>query len=240
MKKLLLVMEEERMLSKYERRAIEYCANHGLDYIGRLAVSKEDALENPKSVFKNIQAQNADIVLADGPLMMLSELSKEKSLLAYLEDADIDCFNVEQDHVKTRDFVEGVKNILAEVLDHSIPQRVPAVVLYRGNDGYEDDQDFKDIVHYIKEHLGLNHFSLTLYRKEEEEMLSELAETLKDATPKYIIQRETFKNPRLNKFMDMIELDSNQLDVQIIHLDEIKQELYPEQKSEININLILH
>lgn len=240
MKKLLLVVLEDRMSLKFEKEAIEYCRENGFDYVGCIEVSKVDALYNPMNPFKEVQLYNPDIVLADGSLMVLSELSKEQSLLTYLEKANIECLNIEQNHMKTRYFVEGIKNLLTEALGCSISHSMPAVVIYKGNDGFENDQDFKDIARYINENLELNQFSLMLYRKENEKMLRELAEILKKAVPKYIILTEPFIIPNLSKFMDMIELDADKLDIQIIYLDEIQQELYPEQNSEININFILH
>ena len=99
-----------------------------------------------------------------------------------------------------------------------------------------------DIARFIKEKLHCDRFSLMLYKNEHIGMLDELKNSIVDSTPSYIIQRNPFHIPLLKGLMDMIKESSDDLDIKLLDMEDVRTELYPEQDKNIHtdMDIILH
>lgn len=237
MKRALLVMGyNSSNLKEESQKAERYCKDKGFDFIGSKIIYEEDALMNPEKVFELIKWANAEVILSQDNIFLLGELSPYESILSRVEGAGFECFDIDVD-VPVRELVEYYKKELVKDFVKE-QEEIPVLVLYKGKPGFENKQDFCDIRNYIHEELNIHHFSVVLYREENDGMVEEFLDVLKKQKPDYIIHNEPFETEKMRLFVDLIE-NYGISDMKIIDMDEVHQEHGEEQSSDFNINIRL-
>lgn len=241
MQKALLLVEKGKNIKNMEREAARYCEEKNLIYCGNISISAEQIIEEPNKVFQQIKDQQPDVVLSEGSFMMMSEMSRPISVLLLMEEEGIECADMNHD-IPVRQYIENIKRTMAHQIQDHESKHVPVIVLYEGTSNYQKDKDFIDIARFIKDKLHCDSFSLVLYKNEHIGMLDELKNSIVDSTPSYIIQRNPFHIPLLKGLMDMIKESSDDLDIKLLDMEDVRAKLYQEQDKNIHtdMDIILH
>lgn len=239
MKKGLLLLEDSDTKKPVEEKVREYCKENDIKLTDYLALSAEQMVRQKHQIVRKIKRSGTDIVFAEGPFMMLSEITVGRSLVNYLEEEGIGCWNIECDE-PMRDYVDKLKKTVVQEIEFSKNKKVPVVILYKGDPDINTDKDIQDMVRYIKDYLNEETFAVIDYKEEIDEMGSDLIELLAKTEPRYIIQKEPFADPKLNHLMNEIRRNSEQLNVEVMEWEEIRQELYQEENNDMVSKQFLH
>ncbi len=177
MKRGLLLLEDNDTKKPVEEKVRKYCKENDIKLTDYLALSAEQMVRQKHQIVRKIKRSGADIVFAEGTFMMLSEITADRSLLNYLEEEGIGCWNIEHDE-PMRDYISKLKKTVVQEIELSKNKKVPVVILYKGDPDINTDADIRDMVRYIKDYLNEETFAVIDYKEEIDEMASDLIEAL--------------------------------------------------------------
>lgn len=244
MEKALLLIRKETDWMESTKRALMYCKERNFKLMATQVVDMRSELINPEIIIQEIQKKGVDVVLCDDELFLISEKANDKSLLSRLEDAEIDCIDITTG-VRVRDIFDYIELGNIEELDIALKRlenvanivnsHFPVVVLYEGTKNYEKDDDFKNIMQYINEHLKEQKIDVIVYPHKDDRILSEIIDAIGIRTPNFIVTRKNIELGIMKKFLDKLQ---EHMGVKVIDMETVN--LHIQQEAGINVNLKLN
>ena len=220
MKKAVLIIPEGKEKNESILKAKKYCKEKGMSYGGCIEGSLDEILETPEKIMDRVMKLDPDIILTDDSFLTVGELSSQTTLLSRLEEEGIEC------RVTTLDMpVKELMTKLMKEIDQEVSSihshHVPAVILYEGEEDFQNNPDFEEMKNYIRDVLHLDHFSLMLYRRECPGLKEDLMKGFMEMTPKYVILQKPFQSEELKEMVNIIKEKGKHIEV--ITLEEIRE-----------------
>lgn len=190
---------------------IGYCNERNIELNCIVQVSMERLMHNPESIYLDIKKTNCDMIVCDDVRLLIPDMNgKEHTLIDECKKHKMPYIHVSTD-MEMDTLLLQLKHLMTPMLCQQ-NENIHSVILYHGHEeSYRENQDFLEMLAYIKSKLSQGeNYGVMVYQEEEYELFESMRQLAASNPIDIVVMKEALITKEGQQFIkDMETLDIN-------------------------------